>query len=246
MVAAQASGLDARPGRPGPVSRPRDGSRGRDPRRQWLGACAAEAVRAAKPPDAVHISAASCPIAVLWGGEPPKICPLAVSFSPRTFLPRRLLGRLDGVDASGSGSVGRPGADVATAGIGPHRLRVRPDAPRFRARFNFVRAVENRVAADEIWVVATMSPHRRKDIITSTGKPGVGHGHGQHTQWAVLPHDPNRGIDAGMARCGDVIFGNAFQGSQLSRETTQYTQAPGRTNRSGRRTPASDIRRLRS
>src|SRR5690606_18866463 len=60
-------------------------------KRRALGACAEEAVRAAKPPDAVHISGASCPIAVLWGGEPPKICPHPGDFSPRTFLPRRLL-----------------------------------------------------------------------------------------------------------------------------------------------------------
>ena len=57
-----------------------------------LGACATEAVRSAKSPDAVHISSDSCPIAVLWGGDPAKICLRAGNFSPRTFLPRRLLG----------------------------------------------------------------------------------------------------------------------------------------------------------
>lgn len=58
-----------------------------------LGARAAEAVRAAKPADAVRLGAASWPVAWPQAGESSPSRPRTAGFSPWTFLSRGLPGR---------------------------------------------------------------------------------------------------------------------------------------------------------
>ena len=95
------------------------------------------------------------------------------------------------------------------------------------------RSVENRVSATEKWVVATMCRHGRKTIISSMLEARPGHGHGQHTQWTALPHDPMPALIG--AALAPARPGTAMRPSQRAfpRETARCAQVFERTSDSG-------------
>src|SRR6185312_4314901 len=66
----------------------------------------------------VHISAASWPIAPLWAGESSKVCPLAATFSPRKFLPPKVLALCHALARSSCTAGNRVGANAVCCGTG--------------------------------------------------------------------------------------------------------------------------------